>query len=211
MPPWTQHYSSWAAAAGLGSKVAAFVVGAANMIETVGLPHNVAMAIMGVFVASFAGTTMDTATRIERYALTELFSSTPIRLFDNKYVATGVAVILAGCLAFSSGANGKGALSLWPLFGCINQILAALVLATLTVYLKARGGLAWIIAGIPAVFLGSMTIWAILLNQSIYMAGGKTLLAVMNVVVLVVSLWVLVEAVLQFLKTDTVTPAADAS
>ncbi|MBG0789733.1 MAG: carbon starvation protein A [Desulfovibrionaceae bacterium] len=208
---WTQHYSSWAAAAGLGSKIAAFVVGAANMIETVGIPHGVAMAIMGVFVASFAGTTMDTATRIERYALTELFSSTPIRIFDNKYVATGVAVFLAGCLAFSSGANGAGALSLWPLFGCINQILAALVLATLTVYLKQRGGLAWIVSGIPAVFLGAMTVWAILLNQSIYMAGGKTLLAVLNVVVLVVSLWVLIEALMQFLKTDAATPAVDAS
>ena len=138
---WSTHYSSWAAAAGLGSKVAAFVYGAANMIEAAGIPHNVALAIMGVFVASFAGTTMDTATRIERYALTELFSNSPIKIFNNKYVSTAVAVFLAGCLAFSSGGNGKGALSLWPLFGCINQILAALVLTTVTVYLKKRGGI----------------------------------------------------------------------
>ncbi|BDQ33487.1 carbon starvation CstA family protein [Pseudodesulfovibrio portus] len=208
---WTTHYSSWAAAAGLGSKVAAFVFGAANMIETVGIPHGVALAIMGVFVASFAGTTMDTATRIERYALTELFSGSPIKIFENKYIATGVAVFLAGCLAFSSGANGKGALSLWPLFGCINQILAALVLATITVYLKGRGGLSWIISGIPAVFLGAMTVWAILLNQGRYMDAGNTLLSVINLLVLFVSLWVIFEAFLKFLKTDGVTPAADVS
>ena len=208
---WSTHYSSWAAAAGLGSKVAAFVYGAANMIEATGIPHNVALAIMGVFVASFAGTTMDTATRIERYALTELFSNSPIKIFNNKYISTGVAVFLAGCLAFSSGGNGKGALSLWPLFGCINQILAALVLTTVTVYLKKRGGMSWIISGIPAIFLGVMTVWAILVNQGMYMDGGKTLLSVLNLLVLGVSLWVAGEAIVKFMKTDGSTPATDVS
>ncbi|SKA81986.1 carbon starvation protein [Paucidesulfovibrio gracilis DSM 16080] len=200
---WTTHYSSWAAAAGLGSKVAAFVVGAANMIETIGLPHNVALAIMGVFVASFAGTTMDTATRIERYALTELFSSTPLSgLFNNKFFSTAVAVFLAGCLAFSSGANGKGALALWPLFGCVNQILAALVLTTVTVYLKRRGGLAWLISGLPALFLASMTIWAIFINQGIYAAKDNMLLMTLNMLVLGVSIWVILEGLVRFFKTD---------
>jgi len=208
---WSTHYSSWAAAKGLGSKVAAFVFGAANMIEVTGIPHNVALAIMGVFVASFAGTTMDTATRIERYALTELFSGSPIKIFENKYVATAVAVFLAGCLAFSSGANGKGALSLWPLFGCVNQILAALVLTTITVYLKARGGLSWIISGIPAVFIGAMTVWAILINQSIYMEKGNMLLSTLNLLVLAVSIWVAVEAGLKFLKSDSSKPVTDVS
>ncbi|MCG8530510.1 MAG: carbon starvation protein A, partial [Desulfovibrionales bacterium] len=59
---WTTHYSSWAAAAGLGSKVAAFVNGSANMIASTGIPNAVAVVVMGVFVASFAGTTLDTAT-----------------------------------------------------------------------------------------------------------------------------------------------------
>jgi len=200
---WTTHYASWAAAAGLGSKVAAFVVGAANMIETIGLPHNVALAVMGVFVASFAGTTMDTATRIERYALTELFSSTPLSgLFNNKYFSTAVAVFLAGCLAFSSGANGKGALALWPLFGCVNQILAALVLTTVTVYLKRRGGLAWILSGLPALFLASMTIWAIFINQGMYAAKDNLLLMTLNMLVLGVSIWVIIEGLVRFFKTD---------
>lgn len=209
---WTTHYSSWAASAGLGSKVTAFVVGSANMIETIGMPHGVAMAIMGVFVASFAGTTMDTATRIERYALTELFGNTPLHVvFDNKYVSTAVAVFLAGCLAFSSGANGKGALSLWPLFGCINQILAALVLTTITVYLKRRGGLSWLIAGIPAVFLAVMTIWAIFINQGMYSAKGNMLLMSLNMLVLGVSLWVIVEGLIRFFRTRGGEALADAS
>jgi len=205
---WSTHYSSWAAAKGLGSKIAAFVYGAANMIEAAGIPHAVALAIMGVFVASFAGTTMDTATRIERYALTELFSNTPITFFNNKYISTGVAVFLAGCLAFSSGGNGKGALALWPLFGCINQILAALVLTTITVYLKKRGGLSWLISGLPALFLGAMTVWAILINQGMYMAKGNLLLQSLNMLVLAVSIWVVFEGLIKFFKTDG-TPAPD--
>ena len=199
---WTQHYSSWAAAAGLGSKISAFVVGAANMIEMVGIPHAVAMAVMGVFVASFAGTTMDTATRIERYVLTELLGD-KIKAFNNRYFSTSVAVILAGALAFSSGANGKGALSLWPLFGSVNQILAALVLTTITVYLKRRGGLAWLISGIPAVFLASMTLWAILINQGMYMDGGKILLQILNMLVFVVSVWVIAEGLIRFFSTKS--------
>ncbi len=48
---WTTHYSTWAAAAGLGSKVAAFVDGSANIIATLAIPKSFALVIMGVFVA----------------------------------------------------------------------------------------------------------------------------------------------------------------
>lgn len=206
---WTTHYSSWAAAKGLGSKVSAFVVGAANMINALGLPMEICLAIMGVFVASFAGTTMDTATRIERYVLTELLGE-KIAIFNNKYFSTLIAVILAGLLAFSSGGNGKGALALWPLFGCINQILAALVLTTVTVYLKRRGGIAWIISGIPAVGLAAVTCWAIVINQGMYIAKENLLLQSLNLLVLFVSVWVIGEGLLRFFKTDSLTSAPDA-
>ena len=41
-------------------------------------------------------------------------------------------------LAFATGANGAGALKLWPLFGAVNQTLAALSLIIVTLYLKSR-------------------------------------------------------------------------
>ena len=69
---WSTHYASWTAAAGLGSKIAAFVTGAANFLTSLGIPQQIAIVIMGVFVASFAGTTLDTATRIQRYIISEL-------------------------------------------------------------------------------------------------------------------------------------------
>ncbi|MEM7576357.1 MAG: carbon starvation CstA family protein [Planctomycetota bacterium] len=65
-------YGSWAAADGLAAKVGAFVDGAANFLKALGLPGGVAVALMGVLVASFAGTTLDTACRLQRYVIQEL-------------------------------------------------------------------------------------------------------------------------------------------
>ncbi len=210
---WTAHYASWTAAAGLGSKVSAFVVGSANMMETFGLPHYLAIVIMGVFVASFAGTSLDTATRIQRYILTELFTSLGFESFRNKFVATFVAVAAAAVVAFSTGAGGKGALALWPLFGAVNQVLAALVLTVITLYLRQRGTWGWILTAVPAGFMIVMTFWALIINQGMYMSQGNVLLQVINAVVLLIAFWVVVEGVLRFSATlgGTPTLAADAA
>ena len=68
-------YVSWTAAGGLGAMVAAFVDGAANFLKAIGIPGGVAVAFMGVLVASFAGTTLDTACRLQRYVIQELAST----------------------------------------------------------------------------------------------------------------------------------------
>ncbi|MEM6458274.1 MAG: carbon starvation protein A [Planctomycetota bacterium] len=69
---WSIQYASWQAAGGLAAKVGAFVKGAANFLVVLGLPVSVAVALMGVLVASFAGTTLDTACRLQRYVVQEL-------------------------------------------------------------------------------------------------------------------------------------------
>jgi len=69
---WSARYSSWAAAGSLGAKVGAFVDGAANFLKAIGIPAGVAIALMGVLVASFAGTTLDTACRLQRYVIQEI-------------------------------------------------------------------------------------------------------------------------------------------
>ena len=190
---WTTHYSSWAAAAGLGSKISAFVVGSANMLGSLGIPHGVCIVIMGVFVASFAGTTLDTATRIQRYVIAELFGDIKLDFLTGKYVATFIAVGTALILAFVTGAGGKGALKLWPLFGAVNQTLAALVLIIIAVYLKSKGGLKWMISGIPAVFMSVMTIWALIVNQTKFGTQHNMLLQVINGVILIIAIWIAIE------------------
>ena len=69
---WVDRYSSWAAAGSLGAKVGAFVDGAANFLKALSIPAGVAIALMGVLVASFAGTTLDTACRLQRYVIQEI-------------------------------------------------------------------------------------------------------------------------------------------
>ena len=199
---WTTHYSSWAAAAGLGSKISAFVDGSANMIMTLGIPKQFTLAIMAVFVASFAGTTLDTATRIQRYVIGELGNSVKLPALNNRWVGTAVAVGTALILAFATGADGKGALKLWPLFGAVNQTLAALALIIITLYLKARGGLKWMIAGLPAIFMSVMTIWAVIMNQVQFGAAHNMLLQVINIIILFIAVWIAVEGVVKFFTMD---------
>ena len=199
---WTTHYSSWAAAAGLGSKISAFVDGSANMIMALGISKKFTLAIMAVFVASFAGTTLDTATRIQRYVIGELGHAIKIDGLANKWVATGIAVGTALILAFATGAGGKGALKLWPLFGAVNQTLAALALIIITLYLKEKGGLKWLVAGLPAVFMSVMTIWAVIMNQVKFGAAHNLLLQTINVIILIVAVFIVIEGVVKFFRSN---------
>ena len=199
---WTTHYASWAAAAGLGSKISAFVDGSANMIMALGIPKQFTLAIMAVFVASFAGTTLDTATRIQRYVLSELFSSLKLNFLTGKYTATAIAVGSALILAFATGASGAGALKLWPLFGAVNQTLAALALIIITLYLKARGGLKWMVAGIPAIFMAVMTLWAAVMNQVQFGTAHNILLQLINIAIIIVACWIVIEGLIKFFQTD---------
>lgn len=196
---WSQHYSSWTAAQGLGSKLSAFVQGSANMIDSIGIPPGISIVIMGVFVASFAGTTLDTGTRVQRYVLTELFGGMKINIFNNRYFSTAIAVLSALALAFITGADGKGALKLWPLFGAVNQILAAISLLVITIYLKSKGGWKWMISGLPAIFMAINIFWATIINQNIFYREDNLLLMVVNIIVLIIAVWILIESIAVFL------------
>ncbi len=112
-------YETWASASGLGAKVGAFVDGSANFLTAMSVPSAIAVAIMGVLVASFAGTTLDTACRLQRYVIQELASTfvgqrtsemsssgisvNPLVWLTNKHGATIFAVILALIIAALPG------------------------------------------------------------------------------------------------------------
>ncbi len=202
-----QNYASWTAAAGLGSKINAFVVGAANMIETIGIPHKITLTIMGVFVASFAATTLDTATRLQRYIVAELATAWGAPAAAKKHPATIIAVGTALFLAFYNG-TGKGALTLWPLFGATNQLLAGLALLVVTIYL-ARKKVSMVYTGIPMLFMIFMTTWAIILNIQKFYGTSNWLLLGIGLAVFVLEVWMIIESMI-VLKThygDEVVPA----
>lgn len=202
---WNNNYSSWAAASGLSSKISAFVHGSANMIASAGIPKTIAVIIMGVFVASFAGTSLDTATRLQRYFLQELFGLKKGSPFGNIYFLTTLVIVTAATLAFITGADGKGALTLWPMFGIINQILAALALVVLTIYLRPKSKFGWLLTGIPALFMGGNTLWAAILSELSWNTSENYLLSVVNAMIILLSVWVLVEAFLVLFKRKSTT------
>ena len=195
---WTEHYKSWAGAGGIGNAARAFVQGSANMIAAIGIPVKFGVVIIGVFVASFAGTTLDTATRIQRYVVQELAGDIKIKFMQNRYAATAFAVITAGILAFATGASGTGALILWPLFGATNQCLASLALVAITLYLKRQGGVRYLVSGIPAAFMVVMTTWGLILNEINFINGAMWHLVVINAIVVLIAIWIVVEGLAVF-------------
>ena len=194
-----QQYASWSAAGGLSAKIDAFVTGSANMISGLGLPKGVVLTLMGVFVASFAATTLDTATRLQRYVISEIAVSCSVPALGKKHPATFLAVFTALLLAFSSGGDGKGALSLWPLFGAVNQLLGGLALLVITVWL-AKKKIRIIFTAIPMVFMIFMTSWAMKINLISYWTDKNWMLLSIGVVITILQLWMVVEGIIVLLR-----------
>jgi carbon starvation protein len=114
-------------------------------------------------------------------------------------VATGLAVGSCLLLAFGAqapgGGVGSGGLVIWPLFGTTNQLLAALSLVVVTVYLK-RLGRSTAPTVVPLVFLLGMTIWAMLITLGSWLLGERPnyVLAALGLVVLGAAGWMVVES-----------------
>ena len=195
---WQHQYSTWIGAKGLSDKLAPVVIGAANMMGKIGLPETVGITLMGVFIASFAGTTLDTSTRIQRYVISELATDLRIPFLSNRWAATTFAVLTAAGLAFATGADGKGAMVLWPLFGSANQLLAALALLLITLYLKRKGGMKFMVTAVPCVIMLVITSWAMVKNEMDFIARKDWLLVIIGGVIFSLALWMTIEALVAF-------------
>jgi len=179
------------------------------MMSTLGIPRTLGAVIIGVFIASFAGTTLDSATRIQRYVISELATNLKMPAIGNRWAATAIAIVSTGVLAFSTGAGGKGAMTLWPMFGAVNQLLAALALMLVTLYLKRKGGLKYLLTGLPCLFMLVMTSHAMVYNEIDFLrsamnaehGGGQWwLLVLVNGTALILALWMVVEGLQALLK-----------
>ncbi len=188
-------YASWGSAGGLGAKVGAFVDGSANFLKAMGLPGGFAIALMGVLVASFAATTLDTACRLQRYVVQELSSTfvkrgadgsialtgNPFSWLSNPHGATLFAVAIAFFMASIpvSGADwawanvGKGGLILWPMFGATNQLLGGLAFLVIAFWMWRRRLPVWFIV-IPTIFMLIMPAWAMIHQLFVQGVGMET-------------------------------------
>ncbi len=195
----SSHYASWGAITdGLGAKLQGFIIGSSNMIAKTGIPMAWATTLMGVFIAAFAATTLDSATRIQRYIVSELVTMNKMPVLAKKHPATFIAVGSALALAFADG-SGSGAMALWPLFGSLNQLLSGLALLVLTIYLVYRRK-NFFITGIPMVFMFVMTLWAMGIQIADFYTKNNYLLLIISCLVIIFQAWMVVESFIVFLK-----------
>ena len=209
---WGSYYDSWAHAG--GNKAAAFVLGGGAFLQSIGLPEALSRTLMAVLVIAFAATSLDTATRIQRFILAELGSALRIKPLTNPYIATAFAVAPAMFLALAETpdpATGQAKAVgwvLWPIFGASNQLLAALTLMTLSLYFanKKRPVLPLVIPMVLVTFVAGL---ALVSKLKEFIVQGNAPLVTLSVLMLVLLVWMLVEGLLAFTKrgaTGTPTP-----
>ena len=199
---WATYYDTWAHAS--GNKATAFVLGGGALLKSIGLSESLANTLMAVLVISFAATTLDTATRIQRFILNEFGQATKIKSLSNRYLATVIAVLPAMLMAFwnitdpGTGAVKQAGWILWPIFGASNQMLAALTLMVLTLYywIRKKPILPLLI---PMIIIMIVTFTA-LLSNAIKFYGVNGTLFFLNIILIVLIIWMVFEGVNKVLE-----------
>jgi carbon starvation protein len=190
---WWSHYSSWGAANGLAAKLDAFVSGGASFVAALGIPFETARTFMAVMVIAFAATSLDTGARIQRLVLAELADAYQIKPLSNRYIAGALGTGSALLLAITQG-GGQGGLALWPLFGTTNQLVAAVTLLIVSIWLK-RQGRAYAYTAIPMIAVAAVTAWAMVGNLIDYYANFQQLwlVSLSGTLILALDIWILFE------------------
>ena len=188
---WHKTYETYGTA-GAGT----FIQGGAQLIANAwGLPVDVSKTLLATMVVLFAGTTMDSGIRLQRYIIQEWGGIYGVAMLKKRVPATLIAVGCCLLLAFGAGgASGSGGLTIWPLFGSTNQILAGLTLLVISVMLIRLGRPARYTL-MPMVFVLITSSWAAILKLIEFYRDGNWLLVVIDIVVLITSVLVILEAV----------------
>ena len=135
-----------------------------GFFQMFGLPSGISACVITMCVSALAMTTIDSVARIGRMSFQELFAagegeeeSSFQKLCQDKYFSTSVTLVLGLALCQA------GYMSIWPLFGAANQLLSALVLISLAVFLKVTGRKGWMLY-VPMVFMFLVTMSAMVMS-----------------------------------------------
>ena len=156
-----QHFMS----AGGGGPVTLFANGIGSFMAKLGMPLETGTSFAALTVSAFALTTLDTGTRLARFSFQEFFAakdkaagkSKKWFTLSNRFIATLISVGAGGGLALSGQWK-----SIWPLFGAANQLLAALALLAVTIWLRNKKSSNWF-TRYPMYFMYIMTNCALLM------------------------------------------------
>lgn len=161
--------------------VPAFSLGVAkflNAIPLLDIPVNIGKSFTALAVSAFALTSLDTATRLARFIFQEFFdvkdNTAKSSIFQNRYVATTITVVLGAALTFSGQT-----MSIWPVFGSANQLLAAIALLALTIWVaNLKKGYNFIL--IPMIFMFAVTLTALAMLIYTNFIGANYILTIIS-------------------------------
>ena len=178
-----------------------FVMGGSTILAAgTGLPIGFAATLLAVMAVLFAGTTMDTGVRLQRYIVQEWGTIYNLPILQNGYVATFIAVGSCLALAFGAGgADGRGGMLIWPLFGTTNQLLAGLTLLVISIMLVKRGRRYAFALG-PMIFVTTMAFLAALYQLWDLFTTGQYFLATLDVLIVIAAVLVILESTSAFLR-----------
>jgi carbon starvation protein len=205
---WHEAYKDWSTIeTGLANKLGAFIRGCSRFIEAIGVDRDLAAGFIAVIVVSFALTTLDSATRLLRFNISEIGSALKLKLLDNRYLAAALAVASICFFAFyrirvpqlDADASHElvympAGLVLWTLFGTTNQLLAGLTLMVATLYLIQRGRNPWF-TGLPALFMMISTFVALTENLVDFWKKQQTLLFCVGLGLLGLAVGIIIEGI----------------
>ena len=191
---WAARYVSWQAADSLGNNIAAFVQGATHFLATLGFPESIAGTFVAVLVVSFALTSLDSATRLLRYNISEMGATVGVGALTNRYAASGIAIAAIWAFAFIQVDGEYAGLILWQLFGTTNQLLAGLALLAVTMSLLRRSRpVAY--TGAPMLFMLASTLTVMAVNLVGFWTAGQWLLFATGATIFGLAVWLAAEAV----------------
>jgi len=176
---------------GNANPLGAFSSGVAHLMTSIGIKEGFGRVFISLAVSAFALTSLDTATRLARFTLQELFAGSAksirsphffCKTMQNRYVATAITVAAAMALLFS----GRGLDLIWQLFGSANQLLAALALMAVTIWLSKTGRKSWFTM-VPMVIMYIVTITALILNLIKNLREGHIFITAIVVALLVLA------------------------
>ena len=196
---WLERYVSWQAADSLGNNIAAFIRGTTHFLQTLGIPEVIGGTFVAVIVVSFALTSLDSATRLLRYNVSEMGDTLRVAALSNRYVASGIAVVAIWAFAFIQVDGEFAGLILWQLFGTTNQLLAGLALLAVTLYLLRRGK-PLVYTAAPMVFMLLSTLTVMSANLTDFWNAGQWLLLAPAAIIFTLAVWLVVEAALAVIR-----------
>lgn len=184
-------YQSWNNAK--GSALPSVITGGGNFLAQLGIPVRYGQAFLSVTIVAFALTTLDSGTRLVRFNVEEIFRAIKLDFLANRYLASTVAVVAIASIAVFDGGT------LWVLFGTTNQLLAALTLLTVSLFLYKLNRPS-IFTVVPMFAMMLTTGWAMFHSLIGFLNAEepKPVLIAVAIALIVMSGWMIVEAALAF-------------